>query len=521
MKKENNNKEKIGNINYELRVFKVKEDDDPRFLKAIISVCHDGWNRNNSYMSLDVIKETAEKSLRGTPVTGFLKYDEEGNADFAGHEEEIIITEEGEIGYKYLGSAFGYVHHNADFWYEDKTFNGQERTYLMTEVILWKKFEHTKVFMESPDKFHSMELQPDNYTIKWAEELEGRSGHEFTEMMFDAFCILGDTVPPAMIGSAMKQFEKSFNATNFKQMMEDTDKIIEENNGGGTKLSKNKTGKDFELSYEEKRDMISNFLSSNVEGFWGGVNFDSENVSYSIYDYDSDKRKMYLAKYSIGSEGEATVDTENAKEAVFKIMAKENEQEAGMLVGFSALAEKFEITLKENFDTKAKEKQEKIKAKDVVLAYEINEMKDELKEFAGTKEEFESAKEKLTKLESDLAEAEQTLEKFEIENSKFRKKEKLKEIENVVNLPDEVKEKLIERIDEFTLATIKDELIREVGKMSIKYSVENDMDDIDSNPIRNFSKNNKDGFDEEDILTEDEKRLLKIKEKFSTKKEEK
>lgn len=181
--------------------FSVKNEisnNDTRFLKVVIDIMHTGLNLNNSYFDKDVVDMCID-SIKNTPVLGFIKYDNyHGENDFEGHEYVIKRTDDG-IEELYVGKAYGVIPESCNpRWVIKVCDDGMEREFLRVDALVWEKFtDAANIIRRDYEKGQSMELEVSS--IDGYEDDDGV--FHFTNFKFDGACILGDGVPPAMVGS--------------------------------------------------------------------------------------------------------------------------------------------------------------------------------------------------------------------------------------------------------------------------------------------------------------------------------
>lgn len=225
-------------------------DINPLMSKCEIKVLYIGENRNHSYITKEVATEMA-KTLRGAPIVGYYKEEDE---DFADHGEQVIIDDEG-IKFNCLTQPYGFVAPDAKVWFqefedEDDFGNKLNREYLMTTGYLWTgQFPETQRVIEKGNN-QSMELDEESLEGHWAEN--PKNGMEFfiiDDAIFSKLCILGEDVEPCFEGATVKAPDVSSTFTkvddDFKKtlftMMQDLKFAL-------------RGGKDMEL--EEKKDVV-------------------------------------------------------------------------------------------------------------------------------------------------------------------------------------------------------------------------------------------------------------------------
>ncbi|MDY7043680.1 hypothetical protein RVS70_05625 [Virgibacillus sp. M23] len=201
------NKKINGNsFNFPVQFEQLENLLDNRFMRVKIWVAHTGENRNNCYFTKELL-ESMIPTLVNIPITGLISKQENLDIDFNAHEERLVV-EDNEIKLKYFGHAYGMIpeNNNAKFEYRYGE-DGVEREYLTVEGLLWNKFDDVEKIFDRDGGFksHSMELEPTS--------VEGYTNDEglfvFTKAKFEALCILGEGVTPAMISSTIERFSVS------------------------------------------------------------------------------------------------------------------------------------------------------------------------------------------------------------------------------------------------------------------------------------------------------------------------
>ena len=192
---------------------------------AEIKVLQIGENRNHSYITKEVATEMS-KTLRGAPIVGYYKKDQE---DFADHGDRMVIDDEG-IKFECLTKPYGFVSPDAKVWFQkfddyDEFGNATTREYLMTTGYLWtEQFPECKEIIDE-GKGQSMELQ--EKTLEGQKEKNNKTGIDFfiiNDATFSKLCILGDDVEPCFEGASVaKSFTKvdeNFKKTLYSMMQD-------------------------------------------------------------------------------------------------------------------------------------------------------------------------------------------------------------------------------------------------------------------------------------------------------------
>ena len=175
--------------------------EDTRFLNVVIDIMHDGENLNGSYFDKEVVNSCID-SIKNTPVLGFIKTDKyTGETDFKGH-EYILKRNENGVEEFYIGKAYGVIPESCNpRWVTKVCPDGAERDFLQVDALIWEKFsDATSIIKRDGEKPESMELE-----VSSVEGYEDENGiFHFTSFRFDGACMLGDDVPPAMVGANVR-----------------------------------------------------------------------------------------------------------------------------------------------------------------------------------------------------------------------------------------------------------------------------------------------------------------------------
>lgn len=181
------------------------------FDKGLLRVCYAGENRNKSYIAKEDL-ERCVKTLPYVPVVGNYIREEE---DFGGHDVEFVTDSDGTVRMVNKTQPVGVVPADADIYFE--TFvddDGNEKEYLYTTVLLWKRQEAYKKIKEDGIVSHSMEI-----TVKDGESIDGI--YHIYDFEFTALCLLGENTEPCFEDSALEVFTTSDFKAQFELMMND------------------------------------------------------------------------------------------------------------------------------------------------------------------------------------------------------------------------------------------------------------------------------------------------------------
>lgn len=193
---------------------------DDSLIPIDIKVMHDGLNLNNSTFFKEAI-DLAKDTLKNKPILGYIKKGE-GNddADFAGHEMELVSTNDG-LKVVYLERPLGTVPESNNYSIQ---MDDDGRSFVHCRGYLWKEYlnDGYEILQNNPKKSVSMEITVDDYDINEDGSLN------IIKYRYLGITILGDDVLPGMDGAEMSvvgQFEKNSNALYSK--MENLNKSLE------------------------------------------------------------------------------------------------------------------------------------------------------------------------------------------------------------------------------------------------------------------------------------------------------
>jgi hypothetical protein len=131
-----------------------------------------------------------------------------------------------------------------------KTVNGIEREYLVCEGLLYNKFpEAVEIFERDGSKSQSMELESASIEGKF----DKKGVYEFSEFKFEAACVLGEGVTPAMTGSLIEKFSVS-------TMQDEMKELLAEFNNNFTIFTKDLIQEGGE-TVDKKLEMLNNSLN--------------------------------------------------------------------------------------------------------------------------------------------------------------------------------------------------------------------------------------------------------------------
>lgn len=236
--------------------FSALDGGDDRFQRVKVKIAHVGENLNNSYFSKETL-ESMIPSLKGIPVLGFIEKNSENKDDFSDHRQEIVIKKDG-IDIRYAGHAYGFIPEDNNACFEIE--NGKE--WLVCEGYLWTKFKGSiDIFNESSGvKSQSMEI--DNVT----GETDSIGRLVISGARFSGLCILGEEVPPAMMGSTIELYSaNNGNGEVDEMMLEFAEMQDKKRKKGGNELEDEVLQEQVDQAEKEKQEKEAKELKAKEE----------------------------------------------------------------------------------------------------------------------------------------------------------------------------------------------------------------------------------------------------------------
>ena len=397
---------------------------NPLMSSCEIKVLYIGENRNKSYISKEVAEDMA-KSLRGAPIVGYYK---EENEDFADHGHRMILDDEG-IKFECMTKPYGFVAPDAKVWFQkfedtDDCGNVTVREYMMTTGYLWTgQFEECKDALNE-GRPQSMELDENSLNGHWAQN--NKTGMDFfiiNDAIFSKLCILGDDVEPCFEGANVTtpEISKSFSLMddNFKNtlfsMIQDLQVVIE---GGQT------------MEINDKEVINKDVVETVVEVEENLTENDNSEQSIETENQDSIEAQS--------NQEENTTIEEVAEETVTEEVVEEVSSEEVAVE---------EYANKDDDNEKDKEESEEDKADD----FKCKDDEDKKKKYALLETEFAALQEQYSNLEKEY----QALVEFK---KSIEDKEKDALIAKFFMLSDEDKADVIENKANYSLDEIEAKL---------------------------------------------------------------
>ena len=211
------NKKKILNLPL---TYEKTDFSDERFTKVRVKVMHSGLNLNGSRFT-DAAIGKAAPSLKNIPLLAFVKKsDGTDEADFAGHEFEFKVTEDG-VKYIYLGRPIGMIPETNNYSYEE---DEEGVKFVSVDAYIWNDYANEALDIVHRDggKSVSMEVGVQDFSVE--DETGVLDIHDY---LYNGVVLLGDEVAPAMRNARLDIAEFSISGisqfvANFSRDLQET-----------------------------------------------------------------------------------------------------------------------------------------------------------------------------------------------------------------------------------------------------------------------------------------------------------
>lgn len=275
--------------------FGVPEKFNSQFHMVKIYIAYAGKNRNGSVISKDTFEKMIP-SLYGVPVIGEWKEEKE---DFGGHGGKIEISDN---GVKYIDTTkpYGYIDSSAAVsWETVADDEGVEKEYLTTTAFLW-----TSRYPEALKTLNNKNNQSMEINVFDGDVFEEDENYfEITDGEFSALCILGEDVEPCFESAKVSQFnldKENFKAEFTEMVSELRDslefsKVITKDGiaKGGEDVSKDRQEETKFTTYNQKREAIAKALEPKI------IRDKNDNIieesRYWLSDFDEEY--AYVSRY--------------------------------------------------------------------------------------------------------------------------------------------------------------------------------------------------------------------------------
>lgn len=407
---------------------------NPLISKCQIKVCYvsDLPNRNGTIITKEFATKLAN-SLPGSPIVGYYNNNEK---DFEGHNEELVINEDGDIEFQATTFPYGFVDLNAKVWFQwFLDDNKIKREYLVTEGYIWTgQFPEAQRIVDKGNN-QSMELDKKRTSGIWTKNDKGQRGFFIlNESNIFKLCVLGENTEPCFEGSQIKgQFSLSDDfLSRFSAMVQELKDILGE---GGTNM--NDTDKTMETPVVE--EVVEEITTTEVTTEESPVVEEETPVEEnSAENFSEDQGQNSETEIIENSEtNEGIVENESTEEIVVEESTVE-----------TPAAQKYSLD-------------------DIPEYIELNT------KYSTLQTEYETLQNNYSSLEEEV----KTLRKFKLESDR---KEKQALINKFCMLSDEDKADVVSHIDEYSLDKIEADLAVICFRNKVSFNVEEDTQKADS-----------------------------------------
>ena len=214
--------------------------DNSNFHPVKIMICHTGENFNGSVFSLESFNKSIN-TLSNIPILGFVKIDENGNKDLAGHEIDLdlFVDDEGKINVReyYKEVPIGVIPETNNYFYEE--LDGE--TYLGCYGYIWKCYSNDAydILLEDEEKEVSMEILVKECSY------DKRNRCNIDKFEFLGVTCLGSAHPGAMGRNCT--INMNFSTNEDKEFFEAVEKL--------NKMLKSQRKEDFVMDNIEEKDL--------------------------------------------------------------------------------------------------------------------------------------------------------------------------------------------------------------------------------------------------------------------------
>ena len=214
--------------------------DNSNFHPVKIMICHTGENFNGSVFSLESFNKSIN-TLSNIPILGFVKVDESGNKDLAGHEIDLdlFVDEDGKINVReyYKEVPIGVIPETNNYFFEE--IDGE--TYLGCYGYIWKCYSNDAydILLDDEEKEVSMEI-----LIKECS-YDKRNRCNIDKFEFLGVTCLGSAHPGAMGRNCT--INMNFSANEDKEFFDAVEKL--------NKILKSQRKEDFVMDNIEEKDL--------------------------------------------------------------------------------------------------------------------------------------------------------------------------------------------------------------------------------------------------------------------------
>lgn len=185
-----------------------------------------GKNRNLTHFSKENVLK-ALPTLFNIPVIGHIIEDKDGHMYMGGHDAEVVVSEDGSLGWKSVCVPYGVVPQQDDVRFEYLMEpDGVMREYLAVDIILWTgRFPELKEVVYSDDIYFNQSMEI--VATSWKPLEDDHNYLDVVDYLYSALCLLGkadDTssaehTEPCFPLASVQPYEYNMQSESFIEMV--------------------------------------------------------------------------------------------------------------------------------------------------------------------------------------------------------------------------------------------------------------------------------------------------------------
>lgn len=191
------------------------EESSQGLIPVKLQACHTELNRNNSYISEEVMT-SALPSFYNKPILGHVIEKDDGTFDFGGHDIELREDKEGKEYVHFLEQPIGVIPESAEarLEYDEK----KEKTYVSVKGYIFEDYSNHASEIITNKK--SVDVSVELYILDMSFSAKEKC-LVINDFYFNGVTCLGDSVKPGMEGSnlSLENFELNNSQNQEKELM--------------------------------------------------------------------------------------------------------------------------------------------------------------------------------------------------------------------------------------------------------------------------------------------------------------
>lgn len=272
----------MGKENFNIDFSIDQSFNSDKFLKLRLKVCHDGLNKNNSYLSMDTI-EKAKDSIQLIPILARTYKDENDEYQFGNHDiyMETNTFDDTKVKFIYEEVPIGFIPKECN--YEILQNENNTRNYILVDGYIWKEYSNYAEEIIKRDEIinSSMEINVNSYEEVCSED--GQKYINITDFTYSGITLLGNNCEPAMYDVCAKLVTFALNKGMSVETMEQ-----ELNNSIVTPQE----------NYNHTVDFLSSFLSNDEKIIQNMLSLrNDENHEYFVINTKANEKNEFYVYY--------------------------------------------------------------------------------------------------------------------------------------------------------------------------------------------------------------------------------